>query len=332
MIKRNKEIKNILLVLPEYSSFYPMMVSALDELKIKYSVFDNRKTSYLEKVIFLGSKYLPILKYRNVSIMNKRLIKKIKEQKPDLVLVVKGENILKDTVDEVKKYSLIINWFPDYLKDFSYLEESIPSYHLFLHADRFEVSKYRKKGYYNFYRLAWAGTKIEDFPKEKDLDVVFIGAFNKDREKLFLPLKKLNFKIWGNNKWGESKLAKSYTGKWITTEETLDIIKRAKIVVNQHQNKFKENSMLNLRVYETTSCKSLLLTDFWGDLSKFYDIGKEVLVYKDSQDLYSKVVKYLKNDKAREKISEAGYKKTFRYHTYTNRFEELFRLIDRSLT
>lgn len=332
MLKRNKKIKKILLVLPEYSTFYPMMVSALDELKIKHYLFDNRRTTLFEKALFLVSKGLLFLEEEKHVFLNRRLVKKVKVFKPDLILIIKGENISKQTIESIKKQAIVINWFPDYLKDFPYLEEIIASYDLFLHADRFEVQKYRKKGYSNFNRLAWAGTKLEEFPKEKDLDVVFIGAFNKDREKLFLPLKKLNFRIWGNSKWGKSKLAKNYTGKWISTEETLDVIKRAKIVVNQHQNKFPQNSMLNLRVYETTSCKSLLITDYWGDLSKFYNLGKEVLIYKNSKDLYKKVVKYLKNERIREQISEAGYKKTYKKHTYTNRFNDLFKLINTKLT
>lgn len=309
--------------MPEYASFYPMMTQALDSMGIKHNLFDNRKSNLVEKFIFLLSKMFPQIKIFKLNLMNLRLLKKVIKYKPDLVLVIKGENLTTQTIKQIKNVSPIINWFPDFLQDFKDVESQIKSYSFFLHADRYEVKKYRKMGYKNFCLLAWAGMKIKSIPKKRDYDVVFVGTYNKKREEKFAPLKNLNFKIWGDVRWKKSILANNYMGKWVSSNEVIELLKKSKIVINLHQNKSYLNTMANLRVYEATSCKALLISDWWADLPKFYRIGKEIIVYRSKDDLVQKVRFYLKNELLRAKIANAGYLKTFKEHTYGNRFREL---------
>lgn len=315
--------KKILLVMPEHASFYPMIIQALDSMGIKHKLFDNRRTNFFEKILFLLSKISPQLKMLKIELINLRLLKKVIEYKPNLVLVIKGENLNTQTIKKIKNVALIVNWFPDFLQNFKNIRKQIKSYSLFMHADRYEVKKYRKMGYKNFYLLPWAGMKIKSIPKKKEYDVVFIGTYNKKREEKFAPLKNLNFKIWGDSQWGKSILASNYMGKWLSPKEVIEVLKKSKIVVNLHQNKSNLNTMANLRVYEATSCKALLISDYWQDLSKFYRIGKEIIIFRKNNDLVNKVKFYLKNELLRERIANAGYLRTNKEHTYEIRLSEL---------
>jgi spore maturation protein CgeB len=322
--------KKILLVVPEYSSFYPMMKQAFKELKIDHQIFDNRKTTLLEKGVVSTYKITPILKDQHLRLLNSRLVKKAQIYKPDLIVVIKGENIFPKTVLKLKKVAPIVNWFPDSLPNFNFAKDWLETYDCIFIGDNYFVRYYNKLGFKNIFHLPWAGIKIINIPSKKIYDIVFIGVHNPSREKMFLILKDLGLKIWGSPAWGQGKLANNYQGEWLSAPEILEILKKTKIVVNQHQNYHPLSSILNLRIYEATSCQALIITDYWSDLDKLYKVGKDLVVYKDGKDLKNKVEYFLKHENERKKIALSGYKQLNRKNTYNSRFKQMFSIISQN--
>ena len=84
-----------------------------------------------------------------------------------------------------------------------------------------------------------------------------------------------------------------------------------------------------MRVYEATAAGALLITDSSPDLKYMFKIGKEIVLYKNPDDLLVKAKFYLKHDKLRNKIANAGYLKTRNYHNYVVRIHEMFSIIDK---
>ena len=64
------------------------------------------------------------------------------------------------------------------------------------------------------------------------------------------------------------------------------------------------------------------------EIEKLFDIGKEIVVYNDLNDLDNKVRYYLENDEEREKIAKAGYERTKKDHTYFERSKRLVEIIN----
>lgn len=85
---------------------------------------------------------------------------------------------------------------------------------------------------------------------------------------------------------------------------------------------------INYRTFETTGCGTFLLTNYTPGLEKLFDIGKEIVVYDNIQDLQSKVKYYLENDIERECIALAGFNRSKSEHTYFNRAKKLINIID----
>jgi spore maturation protein CgeB len=87
---------------------------------------------------------------------------------------------------------------------------------------------------------------------------------------------------------------------------------------------------INYRTFETTGCGTFLLTNYTPGLEKLFDIGKEIVVYNNLEDLDNKVKYYLDNNEEREYIALAGYNRVKRDHTYFKRSEKLIKIINES--
>lgn len=319
--------RKVLLVVPEYSSFYKPYCEAFKKLGIDYKLFDNRKTIFLEKVIFVFSRIFKPLSPLPIKMINLRLLLSVKSYKPDLVLVIKGENIFPETIIEIRKKTTVVNYFSDYFRWFSdsQIQSWLKAYQIVYTGDLLDVTNYTKNGFNNLFHIHLAGPEIKNIPIKKKYDVVFVGAYSKEREKTFKKLLEFNFKIWGDKKWANSSLGKYYMDEWLSAEKALDVFANSKIVVNFHNDLSGKNRYINLRVFEATAAESLLISDLRQDLPSLFKIKKEIVIYKDSSDLKDKVRFYLENDKERKKIARKGYQRCMRDHTYEKRLEQMFK-------
>lgn len=315
--------------MPENSSFYHPIVDSFFRMGIDSQLFDNRRTVFYEKAIFVLSKIIPSFYILGTKLLNRRLIWKVKKYKPDLVLVIKGENIFPETVEEIKKRYDIVNYFSDYFRWFGDEKMTgwIKAYPVMYTGDPYDVNRFKKKGFKNLFYIPLAGPIIKEFFKRRKYNVVFVGAYSKDREERFKDLKRFGLRIWGDQKWKSSSLADCFMNKWLSADETLEVFKNAKIVVNYH-NFTKKNRYVNLRVFEATSCNSLLITDNRPDLADFFVDGREIVIYKNTGDLFEKVGYYLKNESKRLDIANQGYKRLLRDHTFDLRLKEMFKIVD----
>lgn len=76
---------------------------------------------------------------------------------------------------------------------------------------------------------------------------------------------------------------------------------------------------INMRVFETLSTGSFLLTNEIPDLDVLFKDGKHLVTYKTLDEMVEKARYYLKHESAREKIAKAGYEEFIKKHTYEHR-------------
>ena len=100
--------------------------------------------------------------------------------------------------------------------------------------------------------------------------------------------------------------------------------------INSYKIHFNKNISddINYRTFETTGCGTFLLTNYTPGLEKLFDIGKEIVVYNDLNDLDNKVKYYLENEEERKKIAKAGYERSKKDHTYFERSKKLIQIIN----
>ncbi len=331
MKKRLKRNKRVLLVAARISSIREPLKESLKKRGYKVYEFDFRKSSLAEKLIFATSILIPSFWNLGNLFLNRRLIRIARKIKPSLIIVSKGETILKGTVKTLKGVSLTVNWYTDLFETIPRMVNILSEYDFVFTVDNFDVQINKKE--MNIYYLPFASNisiKNISFSKRK-YDVVFVGTWTKQREELLSKLENVNLFIWGSKQWLESKLARHYQNKWLSPQELLNIFSKAKIAINERQNKKIKYTMPNYRLFEATASGALVLTDELKDLDKLFILDgdkKEMEVYKSNEDLEKKVKYFLENDKERIRIAANGYKRSITDHSYDKRLEEMLKIIN----
>lgn len=70
-----------------------------------------------------------------------------------------------------------------------------------------------------------------------------------------------------------------------------------------------------------------MLTSNADNLTDYYVEGKEIVIYKDIDDLIDKICYYLIHEEERGNIAKAGYERTIHEYTYEKRFNEIFKSV-----
>lgn len=91
-----------------------------------------------------------------------------------------------------------------------------------------------------------------------------------------------------------------------------------KIVFNAHID-LVSNEAANMRLFEATAAGSLLLTERYDNLSKFFEPDKEVAVYGNETEMIEKFGYYLENEDKLYETANAGQKRCLTEHSMEKR-------------
>ena len=143
---------------------------------------------------------------------------------------------------------------------------------------------------------------LERIPKKskKDIDILFFGSLSKRRTKILDKLKKLvNIKICAYNIWNE---------------EREKLIARSKIVINIH---YYYNGIMEMpRLTYLLANKIFIISEYGRNKILNKQLENNLILCKYNE-LISKCLYYLKNDKERFKIRKQGYL-WFKTQLYSN--------------
>lgn len=84
---------------------------------------------------------------------------------------------------------------------------------------------------------------------------------------------------------------------------------------------------INMRVFETLSTGSFLLTNWIPTLEDLFEDGKHLVTYKTLDEMVEKARYYLDHDEEREAIAKAGHEEFVDKHSYRHRVEKILSLV-----
>jgi spore maturation protein CgeB len=84
---------------------------------------------------------------------------------------------------------------------------------------------------------------------------------------------------------------------------------------------------LQLREFEALMCGALYCTGYMDELAECFEPDKEVIVYRNEQELLDKVRYYLAHEPEAESIRQAGHARALRCHTHHHRFQQLLMVL-----
>lgn len=301
---------------------------------------DLRSKSYSVE-IFDFTDFLPGIKNRSLGerikrrlfgsfynkIINDRFTNKVHVFKPDIVIVAKGLNLSKSTLENISSLGIyLVNWNPD---DFFNLKNSnkqlinmIPKYNLIVSSRLHLSEKYSQFGAKDFFFLDWyyvPNLHYNHFAK-KSINASFVGSWSPRREEFIYNLN-TQFHIWGG---GWHKASSKFKNKHIVNNQILSQKQMSYVfnssVYNLNLLTHENNDLSNLRFFEVTASSGLLLTER-NDIAKSYLIDEvDCLMFNDENDLNSIFLK--KYDL--EKITLNGFKKiTQGKNSFSDRVDSL---------
>ncbi len=325
----------------EYTNFY-LQLKAMPGVEIIEYPYDT--------VIDVGKKRF-----------NEELLRLIDREEPDLFFAfMYSDELDVKTLDEIKKKTKSVAWFSDdqwRIHNYSRFYAAHFTWAITTWSKAREI--YAQYGINNIIRSQWACNTNKWKPAEgkcsaKDIDVSFVGQRTEKRALVIKGLREEGINVyvrgWG---WPEGK---------ISEEDMVRTILRSKINLNINEPSnlaywkvfarlffrrsagrivpdfmhFKDNlkSMLSMgstpqvkaRPFEVLGCRAFLISGYADDMDHYYEDGKEIVYYDGTvKDLADKIRYYLGRDKEREKIADAGYKRTLLENTYEKRFSDIFK-------
>ncbi len=80
---------------------------------------------------------------------------------------------------------------------------------------------------------------------------------------------------------------------------------------------------VNQRVFDVPACNRFLLTDYGEQLEDLFDVGTEVICYRDAEEIEDLVAYYSNHDEERRAIARKGYQRVIKEHTYVARIRDM---------
>ncbi len=174
-------------------------------------------------------------------------------------------------------------------------------------------------------------------PKEKEKygsDISFLGAGYNNRTNMFATLVNRDFKIWGTE-WPTgmpfSKLVQD-AGRRLEPEEYIKVFNASKINLNLHSSAERDGvepngDFVNPRTFELAACGAFQLADERTLMPELFQIGKEMAVFHDRQEMIEQIDYYLARPQERMEIVQASRKRVLAEHTYGQRVKDMLEYI-----
>lgn len=277
------------------------------------------------KVFPVGSTHFPIdtkpapvfsklwnnrITYRlKMEVLNKRLLKFILSQKPDVTIFFKGTEFFPETIEKIRGKTYLINIFNDDIfypvTSSKFAVQSIKFFDMYLTPCKFNIPELKDRGAKRVEYLPFGYD--EDFHKPVadayNHDVLFIGTYRPEREELFIEfIKDMNYSFfilgnyWYNVK--NKELKRFIAGKPIYPNKISYYHSTAKIniALNTYFGN-RERRIHTMRHFEIPASGGFMISEYNEELREFF--SNDVVYFLDAADLKDRVNYFLKSDRER---------------------------------
>lgn len=271
------------------------------------------------------------------------LIKRADTAKPDLItFCLFQEQFDIDTLDYLKSKYITVNWFGDDQWRFDNFTSKFANHFTYcVTTDKFSIPKYKELGQQNIIYSQWAAVNSHKVTKniKYEYDVTFVGGYHPYRAWFVKSLHRRGIKIeafgngWPNGPLSSEEMNLMFTKSKINlnigNSNSYDIrylLSYLKAIPLLFRSK-KNASQIKARNFEIPYFNGFQLTDYAPTIEKYFDLGKEIICYKDIDEAELLIKYYLENKEEREIIKNKAHKKAINEHGYINRLKDVLEKI-----
>jgi len=308
-------------IIKNHNYYYLNWFSVLKKLSSKLIVFDCRN---------LESNF-------DLEKLNELFYQKVLENNPDIIFYVIHRNeIFPETLLKIKEKlpkTNIIIWISD--DDWRHINHSRL---LVLYADYFVTTylnkskRYQRYGHKNAILTQWACNPDEFYPMnvKKKYDVSLIGSAYHPRIEWiqYLLDNGINVKVFGKG-WDKYPELKHIYGGFLNGKDFVKTINETKINLNFGWGSINDGTLqIKGRTFEFGACNSFQITNYNPVLNNYFTENKDIVYFRNNEDLLEKIKYYLNNEKERERIAQNCYENVIKNHTWEKRFNDIFKQIE----
>jgi spore maturation protein CgeB len=144
----------------------------------------------------------------------------------------------------------------------------------------------------------------------------------KYREKLVKKLKNFKPTVVGDSGWSEMLGNEFSIIREMNYYDDLPAFYNVnKLHFNATSRQMKQG--VNQRIFDVPACKGVLITDWTRQLENLMEPDREIVAYKNADEIPDLVDKLIKDDPLRKSLGEDGYRRIKEEHTYSHRLEKL---------
>lgn len=267
---------------------------------------------------------------------------KNKIQTPNGLVCVLDTEKIKEDIEKIKPDAVILNSGGLVLEDQGFkmlaengivsvgIELSDPDvfpYNGSFYGHKFDIfytnSKYSMENQYdkekvNIKLLPFAASMSHHYyiqNYERKYDLVVVGHGRKDRLSTMKELReKFNVGVYGTG-WDKSLGEVNGEAHVNALNSGLMYLSFAKTVAGYDN--------LKVGLFEAMACNQVVITKYMEELNDVFEIGKEIICYKDESELPQIIEYYLEHEEERESIRRNAYIRFLREHTYVNRWKDI---------
>lgn len=277
--------------------------------------------------------------------MNQELLEVCRQEKPDLVFFAPyTDQFTPDTLDTLKERTTTVCYLYDdpWRMNFSKFWASHCTF--VVTSDINGITRFGETGYYNVIYSPFSCNHrlytIQSLPKL--YDVSFVGGFHPYRDWVIKKIRRagIEVSVWGpgwNNEFVQPlRMIKIFNQSRINLNLSncvswnLRYLLSSLSAVRNTLSSTKTREMVKFRQFEINTCGAFQLSYYAEGLEHYYEIGKEIAIYLDTDDLIEKIRYYLKHKDEREKIATAGYRRSLAEHTMEKRLRNLLQDIEQN--
>jgi spore maturation protein CgeB len=326
---------------PRFMSITEYIERALIKLGHELEIFEYRQYSIPGRI----RNRFPVFERYDINRINSKFLKTAALYKPDLVFILQGTTIKTETITLIREtlHIPVVNWFIDYPPLFDTAVNTAKFCDYFFVGSTNAMIRHHERGNTGVRVLNFAcdpeiHKDLQPTPEEKAKyrhDIVFVGSRYPEREKVLSSLSEYDVGLWGPGWETAAKnnpiINKFYKGDHSDPKIWVKIYNSAKIVLNINYGfeslpEIERNPGSN-KLFEILACGGLQFVDYNKAITDIFTDGKQLVTYKDINDLKNKIRYYLDNEELGKKIAFEGRKEVLAKHTYEQRMRDMLSVI-----
>lgn len=258
----------------------------------------------------------------------------IEEKRPELILVTHDFLQPQEVAELRRNGAAVALWFPDHLVNLVRGWCLVAPYDALFFKDPYIVRTMRRvlttpvfylPECFNPQRHRLPPNESEnDIPAEFRCDITTAGNLHSWRLAWLQGLDAYDVKIWGDPPplWLPlGPVRRMVQGRPVFNEDKARAFRGAKIVLNTLH--FGEIEGANVRLFEAAGIGAFQLVNETPGLGSLFDVGREVITFRDLQGLRAAIAYWLPREDERRTIAQAAMARAYREHTYELRLRLL---------